>query len=87
VDDDKRMTPNVFGKIDRATYPTLYYLNDSMFYFFNMLYRLIKLVGDWPSVSLWKTALSLREAFNVVHYGREPKAEFLEKENKGPGSN
>jgi len=78
IDDPNAMTPSIFGQTDRATYPTLYFLNDSMHYFFNILYRLLNRTAVCPSGAVWKTALSLREVFNVVIAGRQTNSEFFD---------
>ena len=70
---------NLFGKADRASYPTLYHMNDAIFYFLNMFRRILEQVHGLthPYPIQWQRTLALQETFNQIasHSSRHESAE------------
>jgi hypothetical protein len=72
------LQPNLFGKADKASYPTLHHMNDAIFVFLGLLVQTLEkqhgLSSPYPE-NLQKI-ISLRECFNFLVMNRE-KANIL----------
>ena len=66
--EDDRLFSSLFGKADKASYPTLYHLNDANFYFLNTFGRILSAIhGFQPPYSVeWQKVLAMQESFNHV---------------------
>lgn len=76
--EDDKLNFGLFGIADKASYPTLYHLNDALFYFFSMFRRVLEEVhGLEPPYSLqWQKTLALYESFSFVAMNRSKRDDF-----------
>jgi hypothetical protein len=69
------LVSSLFGQANKASYPTIYHMNDALFYFLAMIRRILEQVHNLkPPYSIkWQEALAMQESFAYVVLNRVKK--------------